>query len=462
MKTKFNEYHLDKRILQAIDDCGYTDCTEIQKQAFPLLLEKKNCLIQSKTGSGKTAAFCIPLIESIKFDDPTSALILAPTRELAQQIQHEFNRLAIYKKINCVCLIGRQDFQKQALQLKQKAHVVVGTPGRIFDHLESDNINLDHIKTLVLDEANEMVTLGLLEQVETIVKKLPQHNTWLFSATMDSELLLNKLKVNDANIITIDSPLQISNQIDTYHIKTNDKENCLLELCTHLHIESMCVFVNTREETKQIATLLQKENYLCSILHGGMEQKERTQSLAKFKQGKTRILVSTDIAARGIDVDQITTVIHYDCPLTIDSYIHRSGRTGRKDEQGTSITLISKDDTSSIKNQILNETDSFVIPLERVDNHFNKSVHKEDKDSTIKAKNTQLFIRAGKKDKIRNLDVVGALCSLDEFNSDNIGIIDIQQNYTTVTLLNMNQDIIQNIQSVKIKGKNRKVELKIK
>ncbi|MEG0076908.1 DEAD/DEAH box helicase [Anaerorhabdus sp.] len=462
MNTQFKEYNLDKRIIQAILDCGYLSCTEIQRQSLPLLLEGKNCLIQSKTGSGKTAAFCIPLIEAIDFDDPTSALILAPTRELAQQIQHEFNRLAIYKKINCVCLIGRQDFQKQALQLKQKAHVIVGTPGRVFDHLESNNINMDNIKTLILDEANEMVTLGLLEQVETIVADLPEHKTWLFSATMDSELLLSKLNVNDANIITIDSPLEISNQIDTYHIKTNDKENVLLDICTHCKIESMCVFVNTREDTKKITMLLQKQKYLCSILHGGMEQKERTQSLAKFKQGKTRILVSTDIAARGIDVDQITTVVHYDCPLTIDSYIHRSGRTGRKDEQGTSITLISKDDTSSIKNQILDETEAFIIPSETVDNHLNKSVHKEDKDSTFNSKNTHLFIRAGKKDKIRNLDVVGALCSLEQFNSDNIGIIDIQQNYTTVTLLNIDQSQIEDLQAVKIKGKNRKVELKIK
>jgi ATP-dependent RNA helicase DeaD len=462
MNTQFKEYNLDKRILQAILDCGYFTCTEIQSRALPLLLEGKNCLIQSKTGSGKTAAFCIPLIESINFDDPTSALIMAPTRELAQQIQHEFNRLAIYKKINCVCLIGREDFKKQALQLKQKAHVIVGTPGRIFDHLESNNINMDNIKTLVLDEANEMVSLGLLEQVETIVRDLPKHTTWLFSATMDSDLLLYKLKVRDAEIITIDSPLEISNQIDTYHIQTENKEKILLDICNHCVIESMCVFVNTREETRQIASLLQDEGYLCSVLNGSMEQKDRTHSLNRFKQGKTRILVSTDIAARGIDVDQITTVIHYDCPLTIDSYIHRSGRTGRKEEQGTSITLISRDDTSSIKEIILNETEEFVIPSTIVQNNLHKSVRKEDKDINFNSKNTHLFIRAGKKDKIRNLDIVGALCSLKQFTADNIGIIDIQQNYTTVTLLNIDQSKIVNLQGIKIKGKNRKVELKSK
>lgn len=462
MKTKFKEYNLDPQLLQAIEDCGYFTCTPIQEQTLPLLLEGSDTLIQSKTGSGKTAAFCIPLIEKIQFNDNTKALILAPTRELAHQISHEFNRLALYKKLNCVCLVGREDFTKQALQLKQKAHVIVGTPGRIFDHLESSNIKLDEIETLILDEASEMSTLGLIDQVKTIVRELPPHKTWLFSATLGEMFRYKFLNLKNPAKVELDSSLEISSQIETFHISTNKKFDTVLSLLNSIEIDSCCIFINTREDTEYVARSLKDKGYLISMLHGGLEQKQRNRAIEAFKKGNTRILVCTDIAARGIDVDHVSLVIHYDCPLTLDSYIHRSGRTGRKDEIGLSITLLSDDDTSSIFETIENETDSYTIKDTKVKNQFNRPITKSDKDEKFKAKSYSLFIRAGKKDKIRNLDIVGSLCSTPPITGDNIGIIDVQDNYTTVTLLNIDPSVIKDITSIKIKGKTRKVELKLK
>lgn len=460
MKTEFINYNLDNQLIQAIEDCGYFKCTPIQEKALPILLQGNDTLIQSKTGSGKTATFCIPLIEAINFEDGTKALILAPTRELAHQIEHEFNRLALYKRLNCVCLVGREDFNKQILQLKQKAHVVVGTPGRIFDHIESNTIKLDQVETLILDEASEMSTLGLIDQVKDIVTTLPKHKTWLFSATLGEMDQYKFLKLNQPTQIELDSSLEISSQIETYHIETNQKFETVLSLLNSIEIESCCIFINTREDTETVARNLKNMDYLVAMLHGGLEQKQRNKAIESFKKGKSRILVCTDIAARGIDVDKVSLVIHYDCPLTLDSYIHRSGRTGRKEEIGLSITLLSSDDNSSIFDTIKNETESYKIKKIRVENHFNRSRIKTDKDEKFKQKNYTLFIRAGKKDKIRNLDIVGSLCSHPNLEKENIGIIDVQENYTTVTLLNVDSSILKTLASIKIKGKNRKVELK--
>lgn len=462
MKTEFKKYNLDTQLLQAIEDCGYFTCTPIQEKTLPILLEGNDTLIQSKTGSGKTAAFCIPLIEAINFDDNTKALILVPTRELAHQIEHEFNRLALYKKLHCVCLVGREDFNKQALQLKQKAHVIVGTPGRIFDHMESNNIKLDDIQTLILDEASEMSTLGLIDQVKEIVRQIPRHKTWLFSATLGELAQYKFLRLNNPTQIEFDSSNEISSQIETYHIDTNQKFETVISLLNSIEIDSCCIFINTREDTENVARQLKDMNYLVTMLHGGLEQKQRNRAIESFKQGKSRILVCTDIAARGIDVDKISLVIHYDCPLTLDSYIHRSGRTGRKEEIGLSITLLSDNDTSSLFETIESETESYKIKKILVDNQFNRPRMKSDKDEKFKEKNYTLFIRAGKKDKIRNLDIVGSLCSQPNLSGDNIGIIDVQENYTTVTLLNIDPTILKDLTSVKIKGKTRKVELKSK
>lgn len=462
-KTTFEKFDLDSKLIQAIVDCGYFSCTPIQEKTLPTLLKHEDCFIQSKTGSGKTAAFCIPLIQNLNFEDSfTSALILAPTRELALQIQHEFNRLGIYKNIHCVCCIGRQDFSKQVLQLKQKAHVVVGTPGRIMDHIINGSLDVSSISTLVIDEANEMVSLGLLDQVQKLVKKLPKHKTWLFSATLDTTLDFSFLNVRKPIVFEIDSSGEVTNQVATFSIQTDDKDTILTNILDHTTIESCCIFANTREEVERINSNLSRKGYLCTMIHGGMEQKQRIKNTESFKKGKTRILIATDIAARGLDISGISHVIHYDCPNTYDSYIHRSGRSGRKDDRGLSITLISKNDRSSIKNQLIEETTPFSISKTFVDNHFNKPIIKEDKDVEFNTKNLTIFIRAGKKDKLRNLDIVGSLCANTQIKQDNIGIIDIQQLYSTVTLLNTDDSILGELSSLKIKGKNRKIEIKKK
>lgn len=454
MKKTFKQYNLDPKLQEALNDAQYSYLTKVQEATLSNLLSEGNYLIQAKTGSGKTAAFCLPLIEKIAFTDPLSALIIVPTRELALQVQHEFNRLGLYKKIHCTALIGKTNFKDQINALKLRNHVIVGTPGRIFDHLEQQTLDLSTVKTLVLDEASELFTLGLQEQVLAIQKQMNNHFTWLFSATLDRELSL----INQENykLIKVDE-MEVNTAISTYHHLTTNKQQQLQLILNSFAMESCLIFVNTQEATTQLATFL-KPFSLCAVLHGGMPQNKRNLSLKNFKQGKKRILIATDVAARGLDISGLSHIIHYDVPTTYDSYIHRSGRTGRKDDSGFSICLIDPQEINQVAQQIIENSVSLQMPSSKIDNHWLQTINKPNQDQQFTSKNLTIFIRAGKKDKVRNIDLVGALSAYLPF--EQIGTINIQATYSTVILLNCEQELLAKLQNLKIKGKKRRIELK--
>ncbi len=460
-KLTFNDLNLDKSLLEAIDDCGYLSCTQTQEKTIPSLLQGGDYLIQASTGTGKTATFCIPLIQHLDpLDLPASVLILAPTRELAYQIQDEFNRLGTYKKIHCVCLVGKESIQSQILQLKQRAHVVVGTPGRTLDLALQGHLDLSCIKTLVLDEATELISLGLLQQTQELVSKMSVNQTWLFSATLESVDSFDFLQLNHFRRIEETQTHQVHDQVQSYFLETDMLDQGLQQILTSVSIESAFIFTNTQEEANHVFRQLKDKKYRVSLLHGGLEQKKRIHALHEFKTGRTRLLISTNVAARGIDIDDVSCVIHYQCPLTYDSYIHRSGRVGRRHMHGISIVLSDASDLSSVKEIIQEETTPFSFPKKIINNHFQQSIKKEDKHYRFKEKNSTLFIRVGKKDKVRTKDIVGALCSVEGIVAENIGIINIQPSFTIVTLLNTSFSSLSVFDDFSIKGKKRKVELK--
>lgn len=455
---KFENLGLSDELLQAIKHCGYTTCTKPQSQAIPALLKPTDALIQSETGSGKTATFCIPLIQKIDFNDSTNAIIITPTRELAQQIQEEFNRLATFKKLHCVLCIGREDFNKQKNQLKQKAHVIVGTCGRIIEHLQNDNIDLRQFNTLILDEAMEMFSMGLLDQTVKIHKMLPKHNTWLFSATLDTQESFDYFKLNNPIRIEIDHHQQIKKAIDCYRIETEDKQKTLITLLNNYPIQSCIIFVERREETDKLQQILDDYGIYCDCIHGGMQQKERFKIMKRFKEGELRCLVATDIIARGLDVSGISLIVHYTLPTSQDNYIHKSGRGARVNETSVSIVLMHPSEKSSMLEFLMETTTPFTIPTKKANNDFYESIHKESKTKAFEHLKTTLWISGGKKDKIRRIDIVGSLCNNLNINAEGIGIIDIQDDYSTVVLLN--QANLKSIKSMLIKGKKWKCEPK--
>ncbi|MFV0478978.1 MAG: DEAD/DEAH box helicase [Anaerorhabdus sp.] len=460
MKTlNFNEINLHPSLQEALSDCGYFSCTSTQAKVIPALLKGGNFLIQAPTGTGKTAAFCTPLINQLQFEETTpTALILAPTRELARQIQHEFNRLGLYRKINCICCVGRESLERQKLQLKQRTHAIVGTPGRIQDLVNQGYIDLSQIKTLILDEATELISLGLLEQVQDLSRSITPEQTWLFSATLENVDQFDFLHLRDAQ--RIETHPEITNQqIQSFSFEVDDLDDGLLNLLQFVSMESAFIFTNTQQEATNVYQALIRHKYTVSLLHGGLDQKKRNHSLAQFKAGKSRLLVATNVAARGVDVDEVSCVIHYLCPLDWDSYVHRSGRVGRRHFQGKSILLTTFDDPSKVKQQILESCLSLPLPTVPAHNRFHLRLQKEDREQSFKEKNVTLFIRAGKKDKVRSSDIVGALCAIDSIEKEKIGIINIQPSFTTVTLLNTPPTIISSFDQFTLKGKRRKVEI---
>lgn len=461
MKNKtFKEFNLDSALLEAIDDCGYFSCTPTQEKTIPSLLQGGNFLVQAATGTGKTAAFCIPLIQKLKFESthPT-VLILAPTRELAYQIQTEFNRLGLYKKIHGVACVGKESMSAQILQLKQRTHAIIGTPGRIYDLAINGHVDLSKIEILVVDEATEMISFGLLDQLEDLSNLLSVKTTWLFSATLESTNRFDFLPLENAVRIETETPLP-EEQIQSSFFEAEDIDEGLDKILEFVPISSGFIFANTQQEATDIYHHLKDQGYRCSLIHGGLPQKNRHQALAQFKSGSSCLLIATNVAARGVDVENVSCVIHYRCPLDQDSYIHRTGRVGRKHFIGQSIVLSDSYDRSNIKEEIKKETIPFLFPKTKAKNTLHKALYREDQQATFKEKNSSLFIRAGKKDKIRSNDVVGALCSIENISQENIGIINIQPSFTTVTLLNINLDDLPSFDGFTIKGKRRKVELK--
>ena len=343
---RFDELELSPQILRGIKDMGFEEASPIQAQAIPVVLSGRDVIGQAQTGSGKTAAFGIPMLEKVDPDNKkTQVIILSPTRELAIQVADEIRKLSKYMHgIKILPVYGGQDITKQIRSLKGGAQIIIGTPGRVMDHLRRKTIRCEHVHTVVLDEADEMLNMGFREDIETILSYIPEERqTVLFSATMPKAILdITKKYQKDAVTIKVVKKELTVPSIDQYYydVKRKDKVDVLTRLLDYYDPKLSIVFCNTKRMVDELASELQGRGYFAEGLHGDMKQSQRDRVMNSFRNGKTEILIATDVAARGIDVDDVEAVFNFDIPQDDEYYVHRIGRTGRAGREGIAFNFV--------------------------------------------------------------------------------------------------------------------------
>ena len=352
---KFEELGIDERILRAVTEMGFEEASPIQTKSIPVLLEGKDVIGQAQTGTGKTAAFGIPLLMNIDPDDKhLQAIVLCPTRELAIQASEEFRNFAKYMhNVKILPVYGGQDISRQIRALKGGTQVIIGTPGRVMDHMRRKTIKFDHVHTVVLDEADEMLNMGFREDMETILEQVPEERqTALFSATMPRPILeiTKKFQKNAKTIKVVKKELTTSNIEQFYYeVHPRKKIEVLNRLLTIYNPKLSLVFCNTKRQVDDLVTALQDAGFTAEGLHGDLKQSQRDRVMNSFRCGRTQILVATDVAARGIDVDDVEAVFNYDLPQDEEYYVHRIGRTGRAGRTGVALTFIWGRETYRLK-----------------------------------------------------------------------------------------------------------------
>ncbi|MBN6188667.1 DEAD/DEAH box helicase [Aneurinibacillus sp. BA2021] len=340
----FSDFALHKTIQQAIHDMGFEEPSPIQEQCIPKILEGGDLIGQAQTGTGKTAAFGLPLIEKMTNKNAVQAIVLTPTRELAIQVSGELRKIAKYKRVRTLPIYGGQSIGHQIRALKQGVQVVIGTPGRVLDHLRRKTLRLDQVSMLVLDEADEMLDMGFQEDIESIIKETPtERQTLLFSATMPQEIQrLARKYMNEPQTVAISRKEVTAPTIQQVYYKVFERSK-LESLCRILdseEIELGIVFCRTKRGVDELTEALQERGYLASGLHGDLSQAQRDKVMHSFRDSSIELLVATDVAARGIDVGNVSHVVNYDIPQDPESYVHRIGRTGRAGRSGIAMTLV--------------------------------------------------------------------------------------------------------------------------
>ncbi len=351
---KFSELGLSDSLLKAIKRSGYEEATPIQEQTIPMVLKGQDVIGQAQTGTGKTAAFGLPIIEHVDTDNPNiQAIIISPTRELAIQTQEELFRLGKDKHVRVQVVYGGADIRRQIRNLKQHPQILVGTPGRLRDHLNRHTVKLDHIKTLVLDEADEMLNMGFLDDIEAIIDQTPaDRQTLLFSATMPPEIKKIGVKfMTDPTMVRIKAKELTTDLVDQYYVKARDYEkfDIMTRLIDVQDPDLTIVFGRTKRRVDELSRGLVARGYNAAGIHGDLSQDRRTKIMKKFKHGELDILVATDVAARGLDISGVTHVYNYDIPSDPDSYVHRIGRTGRAGHHGVSLTFVTPNEMDYLR-----------------------------------------------------------------------------------------------------------------
>lgn len=346
LHMKYEDAQIDERILRAVKELGFDQMTPIQEQAIPLFMTGQDIIGQAQTGTGKTAAFGIPILQKI---DPDSrnlqAVILCPTRELAMQAAEELRKFSKYMQgIKVMPIYGGQDIVRQIKNLKGGVQIVVGTPGRVMDHMRRRTLRMEHVHTVVLDEADEMLNMGFREDIETILKEMPERRqTGLFSATMPRPILeLTKTYQKDAAYIKM-TPKEVTIPLIKqayYQVRKQDKEEVLCRLIDYYDPKRALIFCNTKRMVDELTEHLKARGYEVEGLHGDLSQNQRDTVMNLFRSGRANILIATDVAARGIDVSDVEAVYNFDVPDDIEYYVHRIGRTGRAGKTGRSFTLV--------------------------------------------------------------------------------------------------------------------------
>ena len=346
LPTSFEEMDLSKEVLRAIKDMGFTTPSTVQAKTIPLMMSGADVNAIAPTGTGKTCAFGIPMLEYVQLNEPeVQEVVLAPTRELALQIGDELTKLAKYiKGCRIAVLYGGQPIPKQLAALKRKPQILVATPGRLLDHMNRGNVHLNAVHTMVLDEAYEMLNMGFVKDVTRIIEATPDERQMvLFSATTNQDVLTIAWKYqHDPIEVTVEATKQDRPQIAQYVISTeqNKKIDHLLYLLDADVYQRVMIFCNTKFMTDRLTERLKKEGYQAECIHGDVKQSQRNVVMNDFRRGKFPILIATDVAARGIDVDDVEAVINFDLPAENEYYLHRIGRTGRAHKHGVSFSLV--------------------------------------------------------------------------------------------------------------------------
>lgn len=525
--VNFSEMNLCDEIKRAIEDMGFEKASPIQARAIPVALEKKDIIGQAQTGTGKTASFGIPLLSNI---DPTSkklqAVVLCPTRELAMQVCDEMRKLAKYMHgLKILPVYGGQDIVRQIKLLKAGTQVVIGTPGRIMDHMRRKTVKFKNVSTLVLDEADEMLNMGFREDIETIIESLPEERqTLLFSATMPKAILdIAKTYQNNPEVIKVIKKELTVQRIKQYYyeVKNENKEEAISRLLDVYNPKLSLVFCNTKKQVDELVEGLKNRGYYAEGLHGDLKQIQRDRVMHGFRNGSTQILVATDVAARGIDVDDVEAVFNYDVPQDDEYYVHRIGRTGRAGREGVAFTLISGRDIYKLREimkycktnielkKIPTNSDVLGIKVQKVLENVDNTIENEDltkiissieekvdssdysknqmvaallkimlgeqskskedinystkyydrKDSNNRKQMVRLFINVGKQQKIRPGDILGAIAGETGLPGKVVGSIDMYDKYTFVDVPGKYaRNIMNSMKHTKIKGKNINVE----
>jgi len=345
-KFNFGELEIRKEIATALEEMGFEEPTPIQAEAIPVIMENRDVIGQAQTGTGKTAAFGIPIGEKINAKlSKVQALILTPTRELAIQVAGEISKIGRYKKIKVLPIYGGQPIDRQIRSLRMGVHVVIGTPGRTLDHLKRKTLDLSNVSIAVLDEADEMLDMGFIEDIEAILSNAPkERQTLLFSATMPAPIQkLAKNYLKNPHFVSVNKETLTVPLIEQYYyeiVRGGVKADALCRILDYENYDSVIVFCRTKRGVDELVANLQSRGYFAEGLHGDLTQAQRDKTMKAFRQGDVELLVATDVAARGLDIDRISHVINYDIPLDPEAYVHRIGRTGRAGKEGKALNLI--------------------------------------------------------------------------------------------------------------------------
>lgn len=432
-------------LLNILETLHFTQMTKIQEESIPAILEGRDILAQSKTGSGKTLAFGLPtVIRTDIANNKPQTLIITPTRELAEQVATELRKVAAYKaNLKILTLYGGVPLRAQADSLEKGAHILIGTPGRLKDHLGKDTLELNSIKTLILDEADKMLDMGFYDEIVSIASRIPEpRQTLLFSATFPSKIeALSKKLLTDPLTIKVDT-VQEAAKINEIVYQTSDKFHTLITLINRYKPASLLIFCNTKAEVVALADRLHELGHSVIDLQGDLDQRARNESVIAFSNGSKRILVATDVASRGLDIKEIDVVINYDLPFDKEIYTHRIGRTGRADASGTALSLYTPQEHSKC-DYITSSTTQGKL---KVLNGESDYIMRSDFDT--------LCLNGGKKSKLRKGDILGTLCKEVCIDAEAIGKIDITENNAYIALHHKVIGKVQKaLKKVKIKKK---------
>ncbi|WP_439883079.1 DEAD/DEAH box helicase [Pontibacter sp. MBLB2868] len=523
-KIRFEELPLSPEVQRAIADMGFEEASPIQTAAIPVVLEGKDIIGQAQTGTGKTAAFGIPTIESI---DPTDrrvqALILCPTRELAIQVSGEIQKLAKYKTgISVVPIYGGQPYERQLRALKQGVQIVIGTPGRVMDHIERGTLVLDNVSKIILDEADEMLDMGFREDIEYVLERIPENRqTIFFSATMSKPIMemTKRYQTDPVLVKVVHQELTVTNIDQSYfEVRSSMKQEVLSRLLDMYNLKSAIIFCNTKRMVDELVSNLQARGYFADGLHGDMNQNQRSNVMGKFRNGTLEILVATDVAARGLDVENVEAVFNYDLPQDEESYVHRIGRTGRAGKSGKAFSFVggrtdgyklkdimrytkakivlqqvpSLEDVNEIRTTLffgkvkevlekghlakhvarierfVNETEGYT-PLDVAAALLKMSMKEEKvKEKGAEAEKSmratpegmdRLFITIGKKDRVHPRDIIDLLSQNADIPANRVGDIDLYDKFSFVEVPSeYTADILQRVGRIEVDGRMVVVE----